>query len=130
MEYTREYALEQPLFDSTGIDKLVAVAGADAVVNLAEIFETQGRERLERIREAIEGNDLSAIESETHALGSSAGTFGAMRMHVLSRAAEAAAEGEEADLALSLSREILEIADESFNLASTYVSSLPEGEVQ
>lgn len=130
MEYTREYAEAQPLFDSAGFDKLIAVAGVDAVVNLAEVFETQGRERLERIREAVGSGDLSVIEGETHALGSSAGTFGAQRMHILSRAAEAAAVDGDADLAISLSRNILDIADESFNLAATYVDTLSDNETQ
>lgn len=125
MDYTREIAETKPLFVSTGFDKLIAVAGVEAVLNLAGVFETQGRERLSRIESAIGDNDISVIESETHALGSSAGTFGAERMHILSRAAEAACMDGDLDLAVSLSRDVLEIADESFNLAMAYVSSLP-----
>lgn len=125
MEYSREVAETKPLFESTGFDKLVAVAGVEAVQNLAGVFESQGRERLGRIEEAIAANDLPTIESETHALGSSAGTFGAERMHVLCRAAEAACMEENIELAVSLSRDVLAIADESFNLAMAYVSSLP-----
>jgi len=125
MEFSREIAQETPLFDPTGFDKLIAVAGVDAVVSLSGVFESQGRERLGRIADAVEGGDLAAIENETHALGSSAGTFGAMRLHVLSRAAEAACVAGDSDLALSLSRDILEIGDESFNLAVAYIATLP-----
>lgn len=124
MEYTREEAEKQPLFEPSGFDKLVAVAGVDAVINLAGVFESQGRERLERIATAVDDGDIKVIEGETHALGSSAGTFGAQRMHVLSRAAEAACMGGDPELAVSLSRDILAIADESFDLAKAYVDSL------
>lgn len=124
MDYTREEAEKQPLFESSGFDKLVTVAGVDAVVNLAGVFESQGRERLERMLTAIKEGDIKAIESETHALGSSAGTFGAQRMHILSRAAEAACMEGDLELAVSLSRDVLAIADESFDLARAYVSSL------
>ena len=124
MEFSREAAQKKPLFDPTGFDKLIAIAGLEAVVNLAEVFETQGRERIERIAAATEAGDVTALENETHALGSSAGTFGAIKLHVLSRAAEAACVAGDKDRAVSLCRDILDIADESFNLTVAYIASL------
>lgn len=124
MEFTREAAQEAPLFDPSGFDKLIAVAGAEAVINLADVFESQGRERLGRIVTAVEGGDLSALENETHALGSSAGTFGTIRLHILSRAAEAACVAGESEHALSLGKDILAIADESFAKAMAYIATL------
>ncbi len=124
MTYTRAAALEKPLFDPSGFDTLVVVAGVEAVVNLAGVFESEARKRITHIEAAVNGSDLSAIESATHALGSSAGTFGAQRIHILARAAEAACVEDDAELAISLSRDILEIADESLNLATAYVATL------
>ena len=72
--------------------------------------------------------DLSAIENATHALGSSAGTFGAQRIHILARAAEAACVEGDAELAISLSQDILEIADESLSLATAYAATLSDGD--
>ena len=128
MIYSRAAAQEKPLFDPTGFDNLIAVAGVDAVVNLADVFETEARKRIGRIEKAVDEADLSAIEHETHALGSSAGTFGAQRLHILARAAEAASVEGDQNLAISLCHDILEISDESLGLATAYVATLSEGD--
>jgi len=128
MNYTRAAAQESPLFDPTGFDNLVGVAGVEAVINLAGVFETEARKRLDRIDEAVTNADITAIEHETHALGSSAGTFGAQRIHILSRAAEAASVAGDLDLAVSLCGDILAIADESLGLAMAYITTLSEAD--
>lgn len=124
MAYTREDALTKPLFQPDGFNKLIDVAGLEAVINLADVFDAQGRERIEAIRAAIDSRDLDILENETHSLGSSAGTFGAERMHILARAAEAACMEGDVELTLSLCRDILDIADESFTQAAAFIASL------
>ncbi len=127
MIYSRAAAQEKPLFDPTEFDNLIAMAGIDAVVNLADVFVSEARKRVAGIETAVNEVNLSAIEQETHALGSSAGTFGAQRIHILARAAEAACVAGDQEIALSLSRDILEVADESLNLAQAYIATLSEG---
>jgi len=124
MIYTREAAMGEPLFNSSGFERIIEMAGADAVVDLAELFDTEARKRLARIEAAVQAADREAIERETHTLGSSAGTFGLQRIHILARAAEAACEDDDVELASSLCRDILEIAEESLTLAATFISAI------
>ena len=76
--------------DLAGLRALAADVGADNLGDLMQSFLETSRQRIEAISAAAETGDLAVVEKHAHALISSAGTFGALRVSELARKIEAA----------------------------------------
>src|SRR2546423_8939409 len=63
--------------DRTHLDRLATRFGAHFLIQLIDLFISQGRERLDAARISIESGDVSAVVAAAHALKSSAGNLGA-----------------------------------------------------
>ena len=84
-----EQPTEDPIFDPEVLERLAEATDHGMVPELVESFLSDSVVRLARIREAAVSEDFAVLEMETHTLGSSAATFGVMRLHRLLRAIEA-----------------------------------------
>lgn len=87
VEATEEEPEDYPLIEETVMAQLETDVGADAVASLIEKFLEDARNRLGRVSADTEmaRND---IEREIHSVGSSAATFGAVRLERRSRELE------------------------------------------
>lgn len=108
------------LLDESYLIKLGEDTDPEMVPDLIEIYLTDARERLERVRQAIADKDFDVLELETHTLGSSAATYGLMPLHKLARRTEAAClEGANED-ALQLAEEMLALAPKAWALLEAF----------
>ena len=87
-----------PVVDEIVFRQLQEDAGAEAVPQLIEVFLNELVGRVSRINEAEPGGDSETIAKEAHALKSSAGSFGATKLHLLAKDVEKAARREERSL--------------------------------
>ena len=69
-----------PICDSSIIKQLKNDIGSDALNNLLDIFLTETKERITLINKYFNKNNINAIANEAHALKSSAGSFGALKL--------------------------------------------------
>ena len=74
--------------DSSGFDKqrlaaLLGMGGAEFLVEIITLFLETGTEKIEAIKEAISRADMNKLEFQAHALKSSAGNIGAVRLSEL-----------------------------------------------
>lgn len=104
---TSEPTSTGPVLDPETLSILASELQADAAPGLMEslvqTFIRDAEARSGRIADAAGAYDLQGLEHESHALGSSAATFGAMALHHLARAIEAACQGRDVDKAVGLS---------------------------
>lgn len=84
-------AVEQP-FSPVKIEGLLTDVGADVTRTLVRKFLAESAERWDRLRSAIESQDLDLIGREAHTLGSSCFTFGIVAAGRRFRGIEASAE--------------------------------------
>lgn len=63
--------------DRTHLERLAARFGAEFLIQLIDLFISQGKERLAAAEEGIATGDAEAIVAAAHALKSSAGNLGA-----------------------------------------------------
>lgn len=79
------------LVDDSVLAQLRQDAGASLTGELIDAFMAETDERLERMTQAIDAGDLTAVAAEAHAMKSSSGTFGAPRLQAAATELEAAA---------------------------------------
>lgn len=84
--------IADPILDPDVLECLERATGPDMFPDLIASFLDDSRNRMARIRSAVESRDITTLEMESHSLGSSAGTFGAMRLFRLMRQTEIACE--------------------------------------
>lgn len=102
-----------PVVDEIILRQLRKDAGEQAVPQLIEVFLNELSGRVERICEAEEGDDRAVIAKEAHALKSSAGSFGAMRLHSLAKALEMAARDDQCDTVTQLVARLPDVGEEA-----------------
>ena len=76
--------ISAPVLDRSALSQLRALetASGSALVNeLLEMFAAQTPPRLERLRAALAGGDVLALENESHALRGNSGALGLLRLH-------------------------------------------------
>jgi len=64
------------LLDRTAIDQLARDAGSEALPSMFRTFIDEMTERVKKMSAALEGRDFELLGSQSHALKSSAATFG------------------------------------------------------
>ncbi len=101
-EGTEAGAADATLADNATLEQLRDDAGPVLVRELIASFMTETDERLLRMQAAMQAGDLDSIAAEAHAMKSSSGTFGALRLQMLVERLEAAATGNDASLASDL----------------------------
>jgi HPt (histidine-containing phosphotransfer) domain-containing protein len=94
---TLEGALETRLLDPGAFVRLREWGGDTLVGKMVELFLKNAPERLEEVREGLEGRDAHRAERGAHSLKSSAGNMGAERLRILCQLTENAAEDEDLD---------------------------------
>lgn len=102
-----------PVVDEIILKQLRQDAGEQVVPQLIEVFLNELNSRVERICEAQAGDDRSVIAKEAHALKSSAGSFGAMRLHFLAKDLEMAARDEQAETVTALVSRLPDVGREA-----------------
>jgi CheY-like chemotaxis protein/HPt (histidine-containing phosphotransfer) domain-containing protein/PAS domain-containing protein len=95
-------AADATLADNTTLEQLRDDAGPALVSELIASFMTETDERLLRMQTAMQSGDLDSVAAEAHAMKSSSGTFGALRLQLLVERLEAAANVNDASLASEL----------------------------
>ncbi len=96
--------------------------------NLISIYIRELKIRLQQIRAALESGKMERVEYEAHALRSSSGTFGAIKLQELAAHVERACLAGDFDTADELARVLLDVADvTATSLRSRY--SLPDEKI-
>jgi HPt (histidine-containing phosphotransfer) domain-containing protein len=85
-------AAEAAIIDPTTVDEFVAQVGCDATDEIVTVFLSETERRLGVLR-GLPVDDLDAIRQEVHTLKGSSGTFGLVRLSMLSRKLERGASG-------------------------------------
>lgn len=105
---------DQELLDVQYLIRLAEDTSPDMVPELIEIYLNDAHERLTRLKNAMVARDFETIELETHTLGSSAATYGLMKLHKLCRQAEATCLSDHKENVLPLCAELIEAAEKSW----------------
>lgn len=111
-----------PVVDEVILRQLRQDAGEQAVPQLIEVFLDELSGRVERICEAQAGDDRSMIAKEAHALKSSAGSFGAMRLHFLAKDLEMAARKDQNDAVTALVGRLPDVGKEAADTFRTLLA--------
>lgn len=112
---------EVPVLDDQALEQLAEDIDPEMVPDLVSSFLQDARGRIERIAEAIGEDDFETVEMESHTLGSSSATFGAMRLHKLMRNIEhACQQGDNKKVCLLVS-EMEPAAEGGFSALEQYV---------
>ena len=101
------------LLDRGAISRLERDTSPEAVPAMLEIFLKETIQRSSVITGMLADSDLKGIGEQAHALKSSAGTFGAHRLHLFAEAVESACRENERERALALARELPLVANVS-----------------
>jgi len=89
-------------FDREALQRLVALGGDKLVHRIVAIFASFGAARLEDAEEALARGDYAAMAAAAHAMRSSAGNVGALRLLATATELEHAARARHADLVAPL----------------------------
>jgi len=81
-------------FDPAALDRLVRFGGEKLLASMIDVFRSNGRERLDAARAALDAGDAAAAALAVHSLKSSAAQLGAMKLSGLCADAEVAARAE------------------------------------
>jgi signal transduction histidine kinase/CheY-like chemotaxis protein/HPt (histidine-containing phosphotransfer) domain-containing protein len=85
-------AAEAAIIDPTAVDEFIAQVGCDSTDEIVTVFLSETERRLGVLR-GLPVDDHDAIRQEAHTLKGSSGTFGLMRLAMLSRKLERGASG-------------------------------------
>ncbi len=114
---------ERELLDKSVLIQMALDTDREVLPSLIQIFLDGADARIENISKALEVADLESLEFETHSLGSSAATFGAMKLHHLCRDIEAACNDNNWDLAHELAAPIAEVSQKSSQALIEYINN-------
>ncbi len=115
---------DAPHFDKAVLLQLAEETGPDVIPGLVGSFLGDLESRVEKITVAVEAADLQTLEFETHTLGSSAATFGAMKLHHLARNIEAACQAKDEKRALELAATLADVAKQASQALADYLKAL------
>ena len=110
-----------PLVDVGVLHELARETSTTVVPELLEVFLTDTDERIGRIRQAGAAGESEPLTLEAHSLGSSAGTFGATRLHLIAREIETLFRRGKTDDAFSMVDDLLSIAQKSTQALRAYL---------
>ena len=116
--------IETPILDRQALVQLAEDTDIKIVPDLVSSFSKDVRQRIERIWTAMDKLDLETLELESHTLGSSSATFGAMQLHVLMRSMETACREKNTNDLEKLATRINEIMKDSLEALEEYVSDI------
>jgi HPt (histidine-containing phosphotransfer) domain-containing protein len=105
--------METVVLDGDILAQLERDATAARLPRLIEIYISELTRRTDQIAAALDAEDLSSIEYETHALRSSSGTFGAIGLQQCAADTEEACLGGNAERAKKLALQVLDLARET-----------------
>lgn len=80
-----------PVIDRAALDRLRRVGGANLLRRMVELFLESGPERVRAVAESAAAGDVARVERAVHAMKSSAGNVGAIRLQRTAEAIEARA---------------------------------------
>jgi PAS domain S-box-containing protein len=109
------------LVDEDALARLGQDTSPQAVPAMLDVFLKETRERLETVTDLLASGDIQGIGDQAHAMKSSAGTFGARRLHLLAKAVETACWANERDRALALAQRFPQIAKNSIEALESFV---------
>ena len=107
--------------DRTHLEGLASRFGADFLVQLIDLFISQGRERMTAAEHAVTSGDAAAIAAAAHAIKSSAGNLGATSLAQC--AADVERDGRNGASAQSLAPKVQGLS-EAFTAACTLLGSV------
>lgn len=111
---------DETLMDEACLIQLAHDTDPSMLDELIAIYLKDAQERIGRVEKAIEDEDFSILELESHTLGSSAASYGLMPLHRISRETErACVEKNEAE-ALHLAKKLIKLAFKSFAQLETF----------
>ena len=117
------------LVDRQALTRLEQDTSPNAVPVMLEIFLKETRQRSDAVTGMLADGDLKGLAEQAHAMKSSAGTFGAHRLHLLAEAVESACRENERGRALALARRLPQVARNSIKALESLLS-LPETRFQ
>ena len=88
---------------------------------MLDVFLNEARQRLETVTDLVANGDIQGIGDQAHAMKSSAGTFGARRLHFLAKAVETACRANERDKALALAQRFPQVAKNSIKALESFL---------
>ncbi|WP_330959416.1 PAS domain S-box protein [Photobacterium sp. 53610] len=103
-----------PLVDPTTIHQLIEDTSFEDTDMLVELYLEDSQNRIATIRKAIEDNNPDQLQFETHALASSAGSYGNIRLSMLARRIEHLCIQNCKAHAIELGEQLLTVAEKSF----------------
>ncbi|GLS91298.1 hypothetical protein GCM10007916_23670 [Psychromonas marina] len=107
---------DQNYVDEKVLLQLVADTDAEIVPELITLYIEDSLERIERINTAITKEDIYTLEFETHTVGSSAAAHGNAKLYELARKVEVLCRDNQHQQALKEAKQLLDVADKSFDL--------------
>jgi HPt (histidine-containing phosphotransfer) domain-containing protein len=107
--------------DLNALAELERDVDAGIFVDLINQFLDESRARLQRIAGFVDDADFDGIENETHALSSSAATFGARLVSEQAKTIERACLKGDRSLATALAKTLPEIAESAFDALSARI---------
>ncbi len=116
--------LSEPIFSATPLQQLLADTSPSALSRLVVSFEKTTGDRIAGIVAAVAASDKMALGHESHALGSSAGTFGGQRLFAICRAIEAACMEGDLAQAMALADGIEELSEKTLETVQEQASIL------
>ncbi|MFO0333424.1 MAG: ATP-binding protein [Pseudomonadota bacterium] len=117
------------LLDVAALDRLALDVGHERLPEMVRIFVRELAKRERRVRSARGHSDLEALARESHALKSSAATFGAARLRAVAERLNEAARDRRTGAALAAADELLAVATPSVAaLARRFRIDLDAGE--
>jgi HPt (histidine-containing phosphotransfer) domain-containing protein len=109
--------------DAAAIERLLVLGGPSLVQEVAALFVAHGRERVAKIHDAWAAQDLLAVSTTAHSLGSSAAQLGLLSFSRLARRLEDAGRaGDVAGVAVGMTG-----LDDEFGRAVAALEALPRG---
>jgi PAS domain S-box-containing protein len=109
------------LVDEDALARLEQDTSPQAVPAMLDVFLKETRERLETVTDLMANGDIQGIGDQAHAMKSSAGTFGARRLHLLAKAVETACRANERDKALALAQRFSQVARNSMDALESFL---------
>lgn len=106
---------EAVLVDRAVLEQLCSDAGPSLVSELIGAFMAETDERVLRMGPALQSGDFESVAAEAHAMKSSCGTFGALRLQTLVQRIESAAAQNDAVLASELFEQLPDLVAQSWS---------------
>lgn len=114
---------DSPLLDKAVLVQLAEETDPDIIPKLVGSFLGDLESRVTKITAAVEAADLQILELEAHTLGSSAATFGAMKLHHLAQNIEAACKAKDDTRALELAATLAGVAKKASHALTDYLEA-------